>query len=193
MSKLSKLRKLFHKIINPFILFLVKLKITPNMITTSALFFLGITVYFIFKKELIIASIFMILTSVIDSLDGALAKKVGSTKFGDFYDAFIDRWVEVISFYAISITYPELYTVCFLALIFSLMTSYVAARGEVWTIGVKIKYIGTIGSRAGRLVTLILAMFLNQLKLGLILIIIFSSITMSARTFIIMKTLRKKN
>jgi hypothetical protein len=58
------------------------------------------------------------------------------------------------------------------------MTSYVAARAEVWTIGVKIKYIGSIGSRAGRLITLILAMLFNQLTIGLILIIIFSSITM---------------
>lgn len=193
MSKLSKIRKAFHKIINPFILLLAKLKITPNMVTTSSLFFLGITVYFIFKKELAIAAIMMALTSVVDSLDGALAKKVGSTKFGDFYDAFIDRWVEVITFYAISITYPELYQLCFLALVFSLMTSYVAARAEVWTIGVKIKYIGTIGSRAGRLITLIASMLFNQLQIGLILIIIFSSMTMIGRTVVIMKQLRAKN
>ncbi len=192
MSKLEKVRSLFHKIINPFILLLARLKITPNMVTTSSLFFLAITIYFIFKKELAIAAIMMALTSVIDSLDGALAKKVGSTKFGDFYDAFIDRWVEVATFYAISITFPELYQLCFLALVFSLMTSYVAARAEVWTIGVKIKYIGSIGSRAGRLITLILAMLFNQLFIGLILIIIFSSITMAARTFVVMKTLRKK-
>jgi len=192
MSKLEKVRSLFHKIINPLILLLARLKITPNMVTTSSLFFLAITIYFIFKKELAIAAIMMALTSVIDSLDGALAKRVGSTKFGDFYDAFIDRWVEVATFYAISITFPELYQLCFLALVFSLMTSYVAARAEVWTIGVKIKYIGSIGSRAGRLITLILAMLFNQLTIGLILIIIFSSITMAARTFVVMKTLRKK-
>ena len=192
MSKLSKIRNAFHKIINPFILLLVKLKITPNMITTSSLFFLGITVYFILQKNLVFAAIFMALTSVIDSLDGALAKKVGSTKFGDFYDAFIDRWVEVITFYALSYAYPSFYSLCFLALIFSLMTSYVAARAEVWTIGVKIKYVGSIGSRAGRLITLILSMLFNQLHLGLILIIIFASITMIARTVVIMKTLRKK-
>ncbi|MFA5333925.1 MAG: CDP-alcohol phosphatidyltransferase family protein [Candidatus Nanoarchaeia archaeon] len=192
MSKLSKIRNAFHKIINPFILFLAKLKITPNMVTTSSLFFLGITVYFILQKNLILSAVFMALTSVVDSLDGALAKKVGSTKFGDFYDAFIDRWVEVITFYAISYSYPAFYSLCFLALIFSLMTSYVAARAEVWTIGVKIKYVGTIGSRAGRLITLILSMLLNQLYLGLILIIIFSSITMIARTIVIMKKLRAK-
>jgi hypothetical protein len=62
----------------------------------------------------------------------------------------------------------------------------------VWTIGVKIKYIGSIGSRAGRLITLILEMLFNQLFLGLMLIILFSSITMAARTFVVMKTLRKK-
>jgi phosphatidylglycerophosphate synthase len=192
MSKLSKIRNAFHKIINPLILILAKLKITPNMITTSSLFFLAITVYFILQKNLILSAVFMALTSVIDSLDGALAKKVGSTKFGDFYDAFIDRWVEAIAFYSISIAYPTLYSLCFLALVFSLMTSYVAARAEVWTIGVKIKYVGSIGSRAGRLITLILSMLFNQLYLGLILIIIFSLITMIARTIVIMRTLAKK-
>jgi phosphatidylglycerophosphate synthase len=84
MSKLEKFRSLFHKIINPLIVLLARLKITPNMVTTSSLFFLAITIYFIFKKELAIAAIMMALTSVIDSLDGALAKKVGSTKLGIF-------------------------------------------------------------------------------------------------------------
>lgn len=185
------LRKAFHKIITPFILFLARMKITPNMVTTSSLFFLAITVYFIIQKNLFFAAIFMGITSVIDALDGALAKKVGSTRFGDFYDAFIDRWVEVITFFAISYSYPELYALCFLALIFSLMTSYVAARAEVWTIGVKIKYVGSIGSRAGRLITLILAMLFNQLTIGLYLIIIFASITMISRTIVIMKKLKK--
>jgi len=193
MSKLSKIRTAFHKIINPFILLLAKLKITPNMITTSSLFFLGVTCYFIVQKNLFMAAVFMAITSVIDSLDGALAKVVGSTKFGDFYDAFIDRWVEVITFFALSYAYPEIYLLCFLALVFSLMTSYVAARAEVWTIGVKIKYVGSIGSRAGRLITLILAMLFNQLQIGLILVILFASMTMVGRTFVIMKTLRKKD
>lgn len=193
MSKLSKIRAVFHKAVNPLILLLARLKITPNNVTTSSLFFLGITCYFIIQKNLLFAGVFMILTSVVDSLDGALAKVVGSTKFGDFYDAFIDRWVEVITFFTISYSYPELYLLCFLALIFSLMTSYVAARAEVWTIGVKIKYVGTIGSRAGRLITLIISMLINNLFAGLILIIIFSSMTMIARTVVVMKTLREKN
>jgi len=191
MRKLVIIRNTFHKVINPLIIFLAKMKITPNMVTTSALFFLAITVYFILQKNLAVAAIFMGLTAVIDSLDGALAKKVGSTRFGDFYDALIDRWVEVITFYSISYAYPELYNLAFLALIFSLMTSYVAARAEVWTIGVKIKYIGSIGSRAGRLITLIAAMVFSQLKLGLYLIIIFASLTMVARTVVIMRRLRK--
>jgi len=191
MSFISKVRSSFHKIIEPIIVLLVKLRITPNMVTTSALLFLGITVYFIVQKQLLIAGLLLILTSVVDSVDGAVAAKVGSTKFGDFYDAFIDRIVEAVIFVALAYAYPKYYLLCFVALVFSFMTSYIAARAEVWTIGIKIKYLG-IGGRAGRLITLILALLFNQLSLGLSILILLAGLTMVSRTITTFNVLRKK-
>ena len=187
---LNKMRNGFHKIVNPFINLLVFLKITPNMVTTSALIFLIPTIYFIINRNPVPAGIFVLITGIIDSLDGAVAKKVGSTRFGDFYDAVIDRIVEGIIFIAISIGYPEYITLCFAAFFLSYMVSYVASRAEIWTIGFKIKYL-SVGSRAGRIAVLVICLLLNQLKIGLIIIIIIALIALIGRTFITMVVLKK--
>jgi phosphatidylglycerophosphate synthase len=178
-------------VVDPFINLLVKLRITPNVITTSALFFLAVTVYFILQRNTIGIGLMLFITGMIDVLDGAVANKVGSTRFGDFYDAFIDRLVEGIMYVAIAVAYPEYYIICFIAFLFSYMTSYVAARAEVWTIGVKIKYLG-IGSRAGRLAVLIFAFMLDKIEIGLYLVVAVALITMISRSVVTLKILRKK-
>ncbi len=192
MTALTDLKKRFNRIVDPILNFFVLFGITPNAVTTSALFFLIFTVYFIVKKNMLASAFMIFFTTIVDALDGSLAKKVGSTKFGDFYDAFIDRVVEATIYIAIAYSFPELYLVCFLAFAFSFLTSYIAARAEVWTIGIKIKYVGGIGSRAGRITILIIAFLLDKLYIGLILIIVASFITMITRTIITFNTLIKR-
>ena len=186
----KKIKKVFVKTVDPLINLLIKLKISPNVITTSALFFLIITSYIIMQKRLLLSGLMLACTGLIDALDGAVAKKVGSTRFGDFYDAFIDRLVEAVIYLVISVTYPSLYIICYIAFTLSYLTSYVAARAEVWTIGLKIKYLG-IGSRPGRLTILVFAFLFNQLRLGLFLISIVAFITVIGRSIITFKRLRE--
>ncbi|MBN1923585.1 MAG: CDP-alcohol phosphatidyltransferase family protein [Nanoarchaeota archaeon] len=192
MNLLKRVKKLFHKAVEPLIKVLVRLKITPNMVSTSSLFFLAVTVYFIINKNTIAAGLMLAITSIVDALDGAVAKKVGSTRFGDFYDAFLDRIVEGIVYVVIAYTYPSIYLICFIAFGLSYMTSYVAARAEVWTIGVKIKYLG-IGGRPGRLLVLILSFMLDKIELGLYIISFFALITVIGRSIVTLRILSKKN
>lgn len=190
-NPLKSIKRVFNRVIDPFINLLVKLKITPNTVTTSALFFTAITIYYILQRNTIITGLLLFVTAIIDALDGAVAKKVGSTRFGDFYDATIDRLVEGLIYLGIAIAYPEYYVICFAALLFSYMVSYVAARAEVWTIGIRIKYFG-IGGRAGRLAVLIIAFLLDKLELGLYVIIFIAVITMISRSIVTIKILREK-
>lgn len=191
MSFLKKIKGLFNKIVDPLINALVWLKITPNMVTISALFFVAVTVYFIIQKNTIAIGLMLFVTAIIDALDGAVANKVGSTKFGDFFDATIDRLVEGIVYVAIAYAYPEYYLICFVALLFSYMTSYVAARAEVWTVGIKMKYLG-IGGRAGRLTILIVSFLLDKLELGLYLVTTVALMTSISRGVVTGRILRKK-
>ncbi|PIU62247.1 hypothetical protein COX58_00425 [archaeon CG_4_10_14_0_2_um_filter_Archaea_38_6] len=191
MSVLKRAKKAFNWAVDPFINLLVKLRITPNMITTSALFFAAITGYFIYSHNTVMAGVFLTITGIIDALDGTVAKKVGSTKFGDFYDATIDRLVEGFIYLMIAAANPENYIICFIAFFLSYMTSYVAARAEVWTIGIKMKYFG-FGGRAGRLTILVIALLLDKLLIGLYLISIAAFVTIISRSIITIKVLRKK-
>lgn len=191
MNALKRIKKVFRYVIDPFINFLVKSRVSPDLITLSALFFVSITSYYIINKNTILAGLFLALTGLIDALDGAVASKVGPTRFGHFFDATIDRIVEIITFIAISIAYPGYHLLTLITLSVSILTSYVAARAEILQIGIEIKYLG-FGGRAGRLSILVIAFLLDKLELGLYLIIIAALFTIIGRSFITIKRLRSE-
>jgi CDP-diacylglycerol---glycerol-3-phosphate 3-phosphatidyltransferase len=136
---------LVYKIINPFIHLLVKVGITPNAITTIG-FLLNIaaTVIFIKGAEMPRGDLsyvgwggFMILfAGLFDMIDGRLAR-VGKmeSSFGAMYDSVLDRYSEMIMFlgicyYLVAQDYFLSSLFAFIAMIGSLMVSYVRARAE---------------------------------------------------------------
>ena len=181
----EKFGKRFRKFIAPFTIFLYKHGIKPNFITTLGLILLPVAFYsiiFLHNRWLFLA--LFITISFLDALDGAIAKNCGHvTKFGGFYDSFVDRVVEGIVYLSLAIAYEELYILCFIALLSSYLTSYVASWER------SVKYTG-IGSRAERMVVLIIAIALNQLFYGLIIITILSIITIFERSWQIYKKFR---
>lgn len=74
-----------------------------------------------------------------------------------------------------------------LALVFSFMVSYTRARAEVE--GISLKPIG-IGQRPSRIMILVVSSFLNQIEIGLILIIFLAFITFVQRILFTYKELR---
>ena len=146
MAAESKAQQIIYNIINPLINLLVKLKITPNMITSVGLFLnIVAAVIFIIGGEqedrgdmtyvgwggftILIAGLF-------DMIDGRLARVTGmSSDFGALYDSVLDRYSEMvmflgICFYLISQDYFLSSLFAFIALIGSVMVSYTRARAE---------------------------------------------------------------
>lgn len=112
MAEEIKAQKVIYTIINPLINLLVKLGITPNMITSFGLVLnmLAAVIFIIGAKyadrtdmsyvgwggfTILIAGLF-------DMIDGRLAR-VGnmSSKFGALYDSVLDRYSEMIMFLGI--------------------------------------------------------------------------------------------
>ncbi len=144
----NSLQQGIYTVINPFVKLLIKMGVTPNMVTTIG--FLGnvaAAVVIAWAGFTAIAGEphFWMLTlggaliigfSLFDMLDGQVARlgNMQST-FGAMYDSVLDRYCELftlgaIAYYLIEVGNPIGAALAFLALIGSIMVSYVRARGE---------------------------------------------------------------
>lgn len=135
-----------YKVINPSVKVMIKIGVTPNMITTIG--FLGNLVaaaLFIYSALYIPANDFSVVgwagflilfSSLFDMIDGYLARTGNMcSTFGAFYDSVLDRFCELftlsgIAFYFMKHGYEMATVVTFLSLIGSIMVSYVRARAE---------------------------------------------------------------
>ena len=144
----DNLQQGIYFVINPFVRLLIKCGVTPNMVTTigllgniaAAVIIVWASVcsdsYHTLYTRLIIAGAFIIGFSLFDMLDGQVARLGGRvTKFGAMYDSVLDRYCELFELGAISFYFLERGSlsgalITFLALVGSIMVSYVRARAE---------------------------------------------------------------
>lgn len=145
-SAKEKGQRLVYWVIDPFVSLLAKLGVTPNMITSFG-FILNLlaTVVFIYGAEksnrfdfrfVGWAGAVILFAGVFDMLDGRLARKNGlSSDYGALYDSVIDRYSELfmflgICYYLVSHDFFWSSIFAFIAMIGSIMVSYVRARAE---------------------------------------------------------------
>ncbi|MEM4367227.1 MAG: CDP-alcohol phosphatidyltransferase family protein [Candidatus Anstonellales archaeon] len=123
--------------------------LTPNQVTALTYPIVFIALYFIIANDFLLAFVFILLSSFIDNLDGAVAKLTKrQSAVGSFFDAFTDRMQELIilaGFAYIGYSFEA-----FLAISGSFLISYAKARAEM------VKPLGnpdwpSIGERAERL------------------------------------------
>lgn len=141
------LQKVIYKIINPVVRGMIKIGITPNFITTTGLV-LNIVAAGMFiyagmntdtRESLSLVGWtggLVLFAGLFDMMDGRVARLGNmSSKFGALYDSVLDRYSELftlfgIVFYLILQGYFWGSIITFIALIGSLMVSYVRARAE---------------------------------------------------------------
>ncbi len=137
---------LVYKALNPFIGLLVRWRVQPNTITTLGLIINTLaTVIFIWGAEygqrndhsfIGWAGVVILFAGLFDMIDGRLARvgKMAST-FGALYDSVLDRYSEMIMFlgicwYLVAHSYFLSSLFAFVAMIGSIMVSYIRARAE---------------------------------------------------------------
>ncbi len=156
----GSLQQGIYCVINPFVRLLIKMKITPNIVTTIGL--LGnlaaaaIIIWAGYDASISGTIDWSLLTwggaliigfSLFDMLDGQVARlgNMAST-FGAMYDSVLDRYCELAtlgarSYYLIQTDQIIGALVTFLALVGSIMVSYVRARAEGLGIECKIGFL----------------------------------------------------
>lgn len=114
--------------------FFSKFQIPPNYFTVASIFFAIFYFFSLVKNNLGLAILFFILASVLDFIDGAVAKfSQEQTELGSYLDTVCDRYVEGIFIAAfLFLNLPKIYfdskTWAFLALFGSFMTTFAYAK-----------------------------------------------------------------
>lgn len=145
----NHLQQGIYVVINPFVRLLIAIGVTPNLVTTigmlgnlaaAAVFVAagieaqqtGVVDY----GMVILAGALIIGFSLFDMLDGQVARLGNMTStFGAMYDSVLDRYCELftlggIAFYLLGCGNFTGAVITFLALVGSIMVSYVRARAE---------------------------------------------------------------
>jgi CDP-diacylglycerol--glycerol-3-phosphate 3-phosphatidyltransferase len=192
------LQQVIYKIINPLIKGMIKIGITPNIVTTLG--FIGNIVaaaFFIYASQeqdldaqtttLGWGGFIIIASGLFDMMDGRLARMGNmSSSFGAMWDSTLDRYSELVSLFGIVLVFLEdegwfwMGVVTFAAMVGSVMVSYVRARAE--GLGIECK-VGLMQRPERVVVTAITAMItgftgnLWWVAGGMILIAVLANIT----------------
>ena len=148
-----------YAVINPFVRLMIRIGITPNMVTTigllgnlAAAVIFGYAGYQCESGEfsqwwlITLAGAVIIGFSFFDMLDGQVAR-LGNmvSRFGALYDSVLDRYCELftvggIAYFMFAAGYKLSAFIAFLAMVGSVMVSYVRARAEGLDIECKVGF-----------------------------------------------------
>jgi phosphatidylglycerophosphate synthase len=133
MSKIKSFgRKYF---VRPIVSVLIRMKLSPNIITILSLF-LGIISFLFYWRGIFWAgAVFLFLCGIFDTFDGEIARQTNKvSKIGGFLDSTVDRVNEFLIYLGLFLYYftHQHYALfwIFCAMFGSMMVSYTRARGE---------------------------------------------------------------
>ncbi|MBK8956108.1 MAG: CDP-alcohol phosphatidyltransferase family protein [Saprospiraceae bacterium] len=162
----DQIKLVLQRFLNPLVELCIFMGLKPNHITSLG-FVLNVfvAVWFILGAErgermdlsyVGWGGFFILTAGIFDMLDGQLARKTGSSsKFGALYDSVLDRYSELVMFlgicyYLVSYHYFLSSLFAFIAMIGSMMVSYIRARAE----GLGISCSDGLMQRPERIITL---------------------------------------
>lgn len=205
------LQKIIYQIINPLIKGMIKIGITPNIVTTIGLL-LNIVAAAMFVEAAMTTSEHcahqligwgggvILFAGLFDMMDGRLARMGNmSSVFGAMWDSTLDRYSELITLGGICLMFVKgdwfwISVITFAAMIGSVMVSYVRARAE--GLGIECK-VGFMQRPERVVVTAVTAIIsgatgnLWWLAGGMILIAVLANITAFWRILHCYKELKK--
>ncbi len=193
MISLSEVRKnLAYYFTRPLVRLLAKTPLTPNAISWFGFLVTIGAATLIVTEQLFAAGLVILVAGFFDILDGVLARSTNRvTQFGAVLDATLDRLSEAVLLLGILVLYardPSVVGILVvgLALIGSLMVSYIRARAEA--VGLQCQ-VGLF-TRAERVVVLALGFLLNQVIIALVIIVVFSFITVAQRLLYVWRQIK---
>jgi len=181
------LRKKFQKILPTVSSFLLKVGLTPNLITLLGLLGNIGAALFISKGKFVIGGIIALTMGTFDAIDGTMARLLGEpSKFGCLFDSLIDRYSEMTLLLGILVYFSSINNnigiiLVYLALCGSFLVSYIRARAE--GLGVEVRK--GILTRVERLLILVISLLFRQPLMGVLIIALLGNFTALQRLWFV--------
>jgi CDP-diacylglycerol--glycerol-3-phosphate 3-phosphatidyltransferase len=167
----NRIKEWGRALLAPLVRLAQRLGVTPNKVTVAGFLLVVAAAVLIGTGQLLVGAIVLVSGSLLDAVDGALARATGGgTAFGSFLDSTLDRAAEAILYGGIVAYYlrssaepigPVLLALA--ALSGSFMVSYTRARAE----GLGVSASVGLAPRTERLVLIVAGISLAGLGLGI--------------------------
>ena len=176
-------RKIGAPVAAPFVAALRKSGISPNAVTVSGIFITILAAWMAARGSLVASGLILAGASLLDMLDGALARATGkTTRFGAILDSTGDRISEAAMLAGVAWWFSQqgnsaAIVTSYIALIASFLVSYLRARGEA------MGFDCTVGlcTRPERVIVLVLGLLTGFLFVAVSVIAFCSSVTVIQR------------
>ncbi len=175
----DQMRVRLKGVLDPMGAFLLKLGITPNMMTVFGVLGTLIGAVFLARGEMLVGGLFILIFSAFDALDGTMARLRGETgKFGAFLDSVTDRYSELfvlggLLIYFVSKGDTLATVVIYAAAAGSVLVSYTKARAESLNFNANVGLL----TRVERYIITVLFLLLGQPMIAVWVIAIFANVT----------------
>jgi CDP-diacylglycerol--glycerol-3-phosphate 3-phosphatidyltransferase len=188
-------RKIASRLIEPIVRQLARWSFTPTLLTVMGLLVNFLAGALLALGHLRIGAAVLLLLGPVDALDGALARHLGQTsKLGAFLDSTFDRLSETALFlgllwYFQSRSADVEVILIYLAITGSLMVSYIRARAGSLDVDCQIGIL----TRMERFLVLLFGLFTHLILVALIVLAVFSYVTVIQRIKFTMDQLRLRS
>lgn len=176
-AKRKELKQRLRKGLNPLVSLLSRLGVHPHVLSATGVFLTLVAAYFYAQGTLRLGGLVLLLAGLFDALDGDVARRTGKkSSFGALLDSSLDRISEMALFGGLIYHFrsdPLGFGTLFLALITSIMVSYLRARGEGLGASVQLGWM----DRTGRYTFLILASLLLPRRWFIPAMVLFVALT----------------
>lgn len=187
------LRQTFKGLLEGISKFFIKLGIRPNMVTTAGLIGNLIASILIAQGNLLWGGLLALLVGPLDALDGTMARLLNeSSRYGAFVDSVTDRYSEIALFGGLLIFFIQTGTwqdalLVFLAVVGSIMVSYIRARAESLDFSAKVG----LFTRAERYLVLIPGIIFGYPRISLWILAVLTNFTALQRFWFVRKQARQ--
>ena len=189
----DRARRGLQRVIDPIAGVLARTPVTPNALTLMGAGLNALVAWIAASGNLALAGIVLLLSGLFDSLDGALARRTGTTsKFGAFLDSTLDRYSEGMILFGMLVYASDRgmlleQRLVYVTLVGSLLISYTRARAEGLGIDCKVGLL----TRLERFLIMSAMLISGQVTLGLILLAILTHVTVLQRVLHVRNVARR--
>ncbi len=186
---LNKYRENVKSYLEAIVRPLAKAGLTPNTLTIIGLLLSLLAAYLFYLREPRLAALILLIGSLVDALDGALARLTGKTsRFGAFLDSTFDRISDGAILFGMALGTLVDWRIAFLTFMGAYLVSYERCRAELAGSG---KLTVGIAERAERLLILMAFSFagVKYVEYGVYIVGVLAWITVLQRFYAAYKRL----